>query len=340
MVLNAQRRLAPLAGLALVNGSVRLILLRWALLVVSGSAAVLLAAPPLAAAARRPFFTEPAGPLPAGHLARLAIAAGPGLGAAAGAAALLALAGHWLLVPGAIAWLDRVRRGGRPRGVVRFVVEAGTPRLWAMARITLLAVALAAAGLAAIRLGFHRLDVAAERGAWDSAARAVLLPRLRWLAGLLWLALVGAFAFWCRVVMVADGRARVRSVMLLVPRIWVRIPFSAPVLFVAVTVLVQAGAGAYLLAWRQSAPRSVSGLAAWSAGALAVLLLQAGAWHWLLRSALVAYGNPRLAPLRARPDRPWYLFRRLARRPVPPPTRSVVAAVAAPEPAEGNGPEP
>ena len=111
-------------------------------------------------------------------------------------------------------------------------------------------------------------------------------------------------------------------------RIWWRIPFQAFVLqWILAMGSVLAGAGV-LVAWRQSPGPGEGWFAVW----IALLVVQAGAWHWRLRTLRLIWSGPEVQDLRERPDAPWDLLRRLARRFRPAPPSAVSPAESPPGP--------
>ncbi len=311
-----------------VAGSLRLVTLRWLLFVVA-------ALPGLAAGigaigesvANRPYFAAAADPLPLVPLARL-MARLPGpVWATLALAAAVAWLGNLLLTAGAVA-IFGAGRSGPPR-VWRTVFGAGTHALWAYLRIALVALLLAIVGARILGAIGDRLIEHAVRDLWT--LRAQLFIQLgRGVAILCWLTLVGVFAWWCRVIVVADRRRRVRRLWTVVPRLWWRHPVGALLIhFVLALAGLLAGA-AVIVAWRQSP----AGTPGWTLLWLAVLAGLSLLWHWRLRAGRLLWSDPGLIDLRAVPDRPWGLSGRLAarlrRRPrAEPPARAAPAGAAA-----------
>jgi hypothetical protein len=306
------------AGLDLVRGSLALIALRAGLLVLAGLPALLVAIVGVAAGpARQPYFTEVQGRLPLFHLVRLVDELPGAVAGMAVLAVLLALLGEQVLVAGGLTWLDPDETTREGAGPWRAVLGRGWSWLGPMLRVLLLAALFAGAGLAALHHLVESLIEHGEVAGWTAHTLMVLLPLLRVLLGVLWLSFVGAWAFWCRVLMVADGRRRARSAWALVARVLRRRPFSSIVLYVVVTLLSQLVGGVVLAIWRQGPPTRLAGALCWSASWLLVLLLQAFLWHWLLRAARLLYAQSRFDDLRQRPDAPlgvagW--LRRMVRR--------------------------
>ncbi len=317
MALSEQVR-ALLRGLRPVPGSWRLVGLRWALLLLSGLPGMLLLRAMLSSGAGRiSWLVEGSGRLDLARLLALLTEIGPLAGAAIVLSVILGLLGQQVLTPGAVAWLDRMRLGQRPRGVFSNVVAEGTPWLWTMFRIVLLAILLDLLGLGAIILIAEKIGVHGLLAGWSSVTLDVVLPRLRLLLTAAWIALVGAGAFWCRLVMVADGRRRIRSAFFIVLRAWRRAALAGPVTFIAVTWMLQVLLGAVIVLWRQHPAADSTQANLRVCGWALLLLLSAVVWHWLLRAALLTYTASDLFSIRTRPDRPWYLLRRLFRIPLP-----------------------
>ena len=90
------------------------------------------------------------------------------------------------------------------------------------------------------------------------------------------LTLIGTFAFWARVITVADNRRKLRRLPLLLLRLFVRRPVSALLVqfcSIAVVLFVQ---GVALWSWRQSAG-GLTWLILWA------LLLLIASWLWQIR---------------------------------------------------------
>jgi len=292
--------------------------LRWLLFVVA-------ALPGLAAGidgvgksvANRPYFAEAPDPLPMIPLMRLFDQIPGSVWGALLLAAVLAWLGNLLLTAGAVT-LFGTAGGGRPR-VWKTVFEAGARSLWAYLRIALVALVLAAVGTRIIAMIAERLLEHGGRALWTMRA-LFLLQGGRGLAAICWLTLVGVFAWWCRVIVVADERRRVRRLWTVVPRLWRRRPFGALVVhFLLALGGLAAGAGT-LFAWRQSSAGGVGWALAW----LAVLGALSFLWHWRLRAGRLLWSSPDLVDLRATPDAPWRLpsklLGKLRRRPRGAPT--------------------
>ncbi len=296
-----------LGGLSWVPGSLTLITLRWLLIILSSLPAVAGTLQVVASsAARRPHFTDHAGRLPGVHLMQLAQELPPMLLATACVVILLALLGQQLLMAGALTWLAPSQASRPGDGAVfRTVLATGTSWIWTMLRVVLTAIVLGGLGIQLILYLFEALGLHGEGARWTGRTLLTVLPMLQGLGIALWLALVGSWAFWCRVVLVGDGRRLVRSAGVMVLRIWYRHPLRSALFYLAATSLVLILSGALLISWRQYPPGSITGAIAWQVAWLFGLLLQAIVWHWLIRSALLLYDDESMADLRAEPDAPW-----------------------------------
>ena len=308
-------------------GSVRLMALRWLLFVVA-------ALPVLAAGvggigdtlANRPYFAEAPDPLPLLPFFRM-LGRMPGavwgMLAVAAAAAWL---GNLMLTAGAVA-IFGAPSGGKPR-VWRTVFRVGTHALWAYLRIALVALVLGLVGVRILAAIGDRLQDHAVQSLWTMHGR-FLLQAARGLATVSWLTLVGVFAWWSRVIVVADQRRRVRRLCTVVPRLWKRRPVGALLLHFLLALGGLLASAAVVVAWRQSAAGGVGWAILW----LAVLAALSWLWHWRLRAGRLLWSSPELLDLRAVPDAPWGLpSRLLARRRWRPSRRRPSAAE--PPPAE------
>jgi hypothetical protein len=186
------------------------------------------------------------------------------------------------------------------------VFEAGGRSLWAYLRIALTALVLAALGARLIGAVGSRLLDHAQQELWTMQTR-FLIQAGRGVATLCWLTLVGVVAWWCRLIVVADERRRVRRVWTLVPRLWWRRPLGALALHFLLALGGLIAGAATLFAWRQSG----SGFTGWALLWLAVLAGLSFLWHWRLRASRLLWSSPDLIDLRAVPDVPWRLPTRL-----------------------------
>ena len=107
------------------------------------------------------------------------------------------------------------------------------------------------------------------------------------------LTLVGTFAFWARVITVADSRRKLRRLPLLLLRLFARRPVSALIFqfaAIAVVLFVQAVA---LWSWRQS-----GGGLAWLVLWAVLLLVASWIWQLRIRAALIIWQREDLRVVR------------------------------------------
>jgi hypothetical protein len=261
--------------------------------------------------ARRPYYTEVEGKLPLVHLVRLFRELPGGFVPAAITGVVLAVLADQLLTGGALAFFDPGRPADERGKVLTAVFKNGLVHFWTFLRIVGLSLLLWGIGIALIRLVFKRLDVMAYQSGWTGKTLVLRLPLVSTLATMLWLASVGAWTFWCRILTAADGRVRVRRTGLLVFRVLWRYPLRSWGVFVVLTTLATLVSGAVLVAWRSAEPRTTGGVLGWVLLWLVTLLAQAFVWLWLLRAGRLLYASDALADVRARPDEPFRLFSRL-----------------------------
>jgi hypothetical protein len=193
----------------------------------------------------------------------------------------------------------------------RKVFANGRPFVGRFIRIAIFALI----GLVAVHLVikyFHNiLSVRAELEGWSVRQSYVSLQLWRLGALFIGLNIVGTFAFWARVITVADGRRYLRRVPRMVLRLFWRRPLAAlllQVVAIAIVLIVQAVA---LWFWRQS-----SGSAWYLLPWAALLLLAAYVWQLRIQSALAIWNGDRVRDLRLAQDKPWHwrLPRSRARR--------------------------
>ena len=316
-------------GLRPVPGSLRLVTLRWLLFIVAALPGLAVGVGAIGrTVANRPYFAEAPDPLPLVPLFRMLARIPGSVWGTLALAAVVAWLGNLLLTAGAVA-IFGAPRGAAPR-VWRTVFGAGTHALWAYLRIALTALLLALLGARGIAMIAERLQDHAVQALWTMRSR-FFLELGRGLATLCWLTLVGVFAWWCRVIVVADQRRRVRRLSTVVPRLWLRRPVGALLLhFVLALAGLLAGAGV-IFAWRQSA----AGTLGWTALWLAVLAGLSLLWHWRLRAGRLLWSSPDLIDLRAVPDAPWGLMARWLGRLRRRPKRAAAARNPPAGPAEG-----
>lgn|GEM_PF-2213239 len=325
-----------LSALRPVPGSWRLVGLRFLLVTVSSAPALIAAFAGLSSGpAREPYFTEIGGRLPLVPFGRLMGSVFPAFAMATIACSAIAVLGDQFLTGGGLALLAAERQvEGRLR-VLRTVRREGAASFWPFLRLILLALVLSGTGIVAIRSLFKALDRAGAHGGWTGATRLLTLPVLSMSLVMLWLATVGAWFFWCRVLTVADGRRRVRRTGPLALRIFWRHPLRSWGFFVATTLGSTLASGVVVGAWLQAEPKGGGKLLPWIVVWLLMLSVQAFVWHWLLRAGGLLYASGSLADLRLRTDAPLglrsWMLRRLRRKPaiVPQPSAELTQ--------EGNG---
>ncbi len=182
----------------------------------------------------------------------------------------------------------------------RKVFAIGRPFVGRFIRIAIFALI----GLVAVHLvvkHFHNtLSVRAELEGWSVRQSYVSLQLWRLGALFVGLNIVGTFAFWARVITVADGRRYLRRVPRMVLRLFWRRPLAALLLQVAAisgVLFVQAVA---LWVWRQSSG-SAWYLLLWAA----LLLLAAYVWQLRIQSALAIWNGDLVRDLRLAEDKSW-----------------------------------
>jgi hypothetical protein len=177
--------------------------------------------------------------------------------------------------------------------VPRKVFANGWPYLGRFVRIAVFAILAIIAIQIALKFVFGSLATRAELEDWT--VQKSLFDLNLWRAVMMFtaLTLVGTFAFWARVITVADSRRKLRRLPLLLLRLFVRRPISALIFqfaTIAVVLFVQAVA---LWSWRQS-----GGGLAWLL--LWAMLLFIASWIWQLRirAALAIWQNENLREAR------------------------------------------
>jgi hypothetical protein len=196
-------------------------------------------------------------------------------------------------------------RGG-PVRVWRALWDEGWPAILPYARVVVLSLAFGAVGAALIGKGFTRLDVAQQAAGATGEVRALLLPLLRACTIAAWLTLVGAFGFWCKVIIAVDGRRRVRRVVLEVCRVFLRAPLRGPGLYF-ISAFSLTVAGPVVLLGKGLPVPGPAPVIAW----VAFCGLQALVWHTLVHAASRLYATERFADIRDRGDAPLGWLRKL-----------------------------
>ncbi len=160
--------------------------------------------------------------------------------------------------------------------VPRKIFANGWPYLGRFVRIAVFSIVAIIAILLALKFLFGSLATRAELEDWTVQQSLFDLNLWRAVMTFTALTLVGTFAFWARVITVADSRRRLRRLPVLLLRLFARHPVSALIfqfVTIAVVLFVQAVA---LWSWRQS-----TGGLAWLV--LWAMLLLAASWIWQLR---------------------------------------------------------
>lgn len=300
------------AALSLRRGSLRLIALRaltlvgcclpGMLLVENAASGVLGGDPRLA---------DHTGPLPL-HVVQELVGAMGGAPLAVLAMGVLAFfVCDQVLTAGALTLLDPFRRDAHPR-VWRMLFDEAAVHFWPLARVALMTVVFFALFAGALSLVADAIDVRAEREGWTADARYIVVTQWRAAFMALVLAKLGALAFWCKVLTVADGRRRVRRTLTDAVKVLWRAPVRALLVFVVVTLAVQAMGGALL----SSVVMHGGGTGAIVAFVV-LIVMHMGLWHVLMHYGRIFYGDARFDDIRGRGDEPlgvWAWVKRKVRR--------------------------
>ena len=325
------------ASLSLARPSMRLVLLRWLLLVVTAGPTLFVAfGGVLGFHARRPWFTEIDGPLPALHALHLLTTLPSTLAPAILVGVVLAAVFGVLLSAGAFALLAPVETLGHlplppKRGALAAAMRRGTHHLWPLARLVALTLGLNAIAVGVIAKISSMISRSIEAGGGAANTSELLVPVIGALAATVTVAAIGALAHSARALVVLDERKNVSKSLWLALRLLLRRPLSSLGVFVSATLFAQLTTGAALVLWRQSAPQSASALVVFLLVQAAAMLF--AAWIWQVQHRLFAshWSDEAHADLRRCPDAPWSawtkLRARLRRRPAsahsnePPPER-------------------
>lgn len=281
-----------LRGLRLVEGSRRLIGLHWLLAILAALPGWSLGRAALTdAVGRRPYFTDAPAPLPLPQLVGLLREVPNAMWGALAAGLVVAWLGRLMLTAAAVVILDPGPAFG-PVHVWRTVFDRGIRYVLPYLRVAVVSGLFLVTGATLIAGAFNLVLEHGETAGWTAKTLYITLPCGTGLAVLAWAAGVGVYAFWSRVVLVADRR---RSVVGLIPVVWdlsLRRPMVFMVFHWIVSIASVALGAAVLVAWRQSS----SGAALWFASWLGVLLLQAFLWHWRLRVCRLVWARTSWPP--------------------------------------------
>ncbi len=177
--------------------------------------------------------------------------------------------------------------------VPRKVFANGWPYLGRFVRIAVFAILAIIAFQFALKFLFGSLATRAELEDWTVQKSLFDLNLWRAVMTFTALTLVGTFAFWARVITVADSRRKLRRLPLLLLRLFVRRPVSALIFqfaAIAVVLFVQAVA---LWSWRQS-----GGGLAWLVLWAMLLLIASWIWQLRIRAALAIWQREDLRVVR------------------------------------------
>lgn len=310
------KKLRPvLDGARPARGSIRLLAMRASLIALSSVPALVAGTAGVAeGAARRPYYADVAGQgrMPLVHFIRLIRDLPPGFVSALIVGIVIAILGDQIVTAGALKLLDPDRPADEPVRVFQAVFRDGLTHLWAFLRAAFLGLIVSGVGALVIRRVFKKLDVMAYTSQWTGLTSVIRLPMLAAVVFLVWLSTVGAWVFWCRLLTVADGRRYVRRTALLALRVIARHPLRTWGLFVLLSTVSTLASALVLIAWRQAEPKSSGGALGWAIVWLIAILGQAFVWLWLARSGRLLYaGSERLAVVKASPDEPLRILRRI-----------------------------
>jgi len=299
-------------GFRFARGSIRLILLRFVTAIVTGLPATLTAYNGVKdAVAQKPYYTEITGRMPTIHLVRFFQELPSTIVPIAFVSIVLGLIADQMLTAGAITVFDPNKKSEGSTSVLSTVGREGLTHLYPFLRIFVVGALLCVLGAAGVQKIVHSVSLAREIQGHSIEERLVSLPLLGFVVTSLWFSLVGAFVLWCRLFTVADGRRCVRRTALLVFSAWRRMPLRGPLFATALLFVAALLPGIVPIAWRLSSPATGGGVGRWVVVWFFVMLLQAWAWHVLVRAGRFLLEAPALAELRARPDDGFRLFGRI-----------------------------
>ena len=177
--------------------------------------------------------------------------------------------------------------------VPRKIFANGWTYLGRFVRIAVFSVIVIIAIHLALKFLFGSLATRAELEDWTVQRSLFDLNLWRALLTFTALTLVGTFAFWARVITVADGRRRLRRLPVLLLRLFARRPVSALIFqFAAIAAILFVQAVA-LWSWRQS-----GGGLAWLLLWATLLLVASWIWQLRIRAALAIWQREDLRMVR------------------------------------------
>ena len=266
-------------GLRVLPAGFPLIGLRWSL-------QLLCALPALVAAQRwasrygeLPYYAD-IGRLPAIHLLRLSGSLSA-LGASVIGSAACWLFVDQLLTAGAVTWLAQPQ--AQRCNKLWQIIKEGFSGVWVVLRVLCLAAGLAAAGAWLLGYLFGQLKLYGERQAWNGQSLLLTLPAARGSLLVLYLAVVGTFSHWLKVIALGECGGSVRKALRYLYRH--RRPRGALGLFVLASLISLVAPSLFLWSWRQSAPRDWS-LYLWVAGWFTATWSLGYVWHWKVHAAV------------------------------------------------------
>ncbi|MCB9555110.1 MAG: hypothetical protein H6707_03325 [Deltaproteobacteria bacterium] len=307
--LAGQHRLLLAKALHLPISAFRLLLLRLLVVLLLALVALGMLAGPLGRLTHSGHFERP-GPLPVADLLHwldlLAPAAVPTLAFVALFATLIQQ-----LFAGALLELCQQRSADAP-GPLRLVGDQGFRFLPVMLRITALAWLAIGLGLWAISWLFELVSSRADDWAWSASAVLVYLPVGQSVLSLAWVGIVGVWAWWMRVISVADQRRCVRQTAWLAAQALRRFLGLGGLLVFCLGLCALLSGSALLIVWRQIGPRGhqiALIVTAW------ILWLFVEGYLWQARGRLLCllYRQRRCDSLRDADDRGFGWWQRLLR---------------------------
>lgn len=292
-----------------VQGSVRLIAARWVLAILAALPGIFAARAALdASAGRQPWFTEAPDPLPLPQLIKILAELAPAVPVLV-AGVVVAWLVQLLLTAAAVELFDP-RAAPGPVRLWRGTIDTGTRFLWVYLRISVSAAVLLFVGGLIVDAVFEKLADRAEVAGWSGTTIIYGLGIGQMALLLTGAGLVGLCAWWSRVIVVGGGRRYVRRLPTMLVRVCWRWSFQGLILPGTVGMASVLAGAAVLFAWRQSPGTGTVWFVLW----LGLLLVQAYLWHWRLRTLCLIWFSTGLDDVRATPDRPWHMFRRIRRR--------------------------